>query len=136
MSPASWNPRPPDSGFAAAVSRCTIPAELVVAVKVLSDKPVRNSEIRSVEVAAARAWPGLESEMIDGWFARAGGGFTRRANSAVPLEMGARLDTQTLERLREWYAARELPAAALRGVPARSPEPMYPKPIYTSRWMS
>ena len=86
-----------------------IPAELVVAVKVLSDKPVRNSEIRSLEVAAARGWPGLESEMIDGWLARAGGGFTRRANSAVPLEMGARLDSQTTDRLRQWYTARDLP---------------------------
>lgn len=86
-----------------------VPAELVVATKVLSDKPVRNSEIRSLEVAAAHGWPGLESEMIDGWRARAGGGFTRRANSAVPLELGARLDSETLTHLRKWYAARDLP---------------------------
>lgn len=86
-----------------------VPGDLVVAVKVLSDKPVRNSEIRSLEVAAARGWPGTESEMIDGWLARAGGGFTRRANSAVPLEMGARLDSETLTRLRQWYRARDLP---------------------------
>jgi len=108
-----------------------IPAELVVAVKVLSDKPVRNSEIRSVEVAAARAWPGLESEMIGGWFARAGGGFTRRANSAVPLEMGARLDTQTLELLREWYAARELPVL-LSVVPRLVPRTHVPEDDHTS----
>lgn len=86
-----------------------VPSELVVAVKVLSDKPVRNSEIRSLEVASARGWPGVESEMIHGWLARAGGGFTRRANSAVPLEMGSRLDSETLAHLRKWYAARNLP---------------------------
>jgi N-acetylglutamate synthase len=110
-----------------------IPAELVVAVKVLSDKPVRNSEIRSLEVAAARGWPGLESEMIDGWLARAGGGFTRRANSAVPLEMGARLDSQTTERLRQWYTARDLPlliAAVSRLIPgSHVPEADYTCPV-------
>lgn len=103
-----------------------VPAELVVAVKVLSDKPVRNSAIRSLEVAAARGWPGTESEMIDGWLARAGGGFTRRANSAVPLEMGARLDTSTLTRLREWYGARNLPvkvAAVTRLIPGSHVSP-------------
>jgi GNAT superfamily N-acetyltransferase len=87
----------------------TIPAALVHAVKVLSDKPVRNSEIRSLEVAAARGWPGVESTMINGWRARAGGGFSRRANSAVPVEMGARVDTDTVALLSEWYRARGLP---------------------------
>ena len=86
-----------------------VPASLVEAVRVLSDKPVRNSDIRSLEVAAARSWPGLESTMINGWRARAGGGFSRRANSAVPLEMGARIDADTVTRLREWYAGRGLP---------------------------
>lgn len=86
-----------------------VPASLVEAVRVLSDKPVRNSDIRSLEVAAAHSWPGLESTMINGWRARAGGGFSRRANSAVPLEMGARIDADTVARLREWYADRGLP---------------------------
>lgn len=106
--------------------RLVIPADLVVTVKVLSDRPVRNSEIRSLEVAAARGWPGLESAEIDGWLARAGGGFTRRANSAVPVEMGARLDAQTMDRLREWYAVRGLPvkiAAVTRLLPGSHVSP-------------
>lgn len=106
--------------------RVVVPAALVEAVKVLSDKPVRNSQIRSLEVAAARGWPGIESEMINGWRARAGGGFTRRANSAVPLEMGARLDSQTMDRLREWYGARDLPvkiAAVTRLLPGAHVSP-------------
>lgn len=106
--------------------RVEVPAELVEAVKVLSDKPVRNSQIRSLELAAARGWPGTESAMIDGWLARAGGGFTRRANSAVPLEMGARLDSQTMDRLRVWYAARDLPvriAAVTRLLPGAHVSP-------------
>jgi GNAT superfamily N-acetyltransferase len=103
----------PGDGSALVIRRgddlVTVPAALVHAVKVLSDKPVRNSEIRSLEVAAARGWPGLESVMINGWRARAGGGFSRRANSAVPLEMGARVDTDTVDLLREWYRTRGLP---------------------------
>jgi GNAT superfamily N-acetyltransferase len=87
----------------------TVPSSLVQAVKILSDKPVRNSEIRSLEVAAARGWPGLEWAMISGWRARAGGGFSRRANSAVPVEMGARVDTDTVAHLQQWYRARGLP---------------------------
>lgn len=86
-----------------------VPTSLVQTIKILSIKPVRNSEIRSLEVAAARGWPGLEWEMISGWRARAGGGFSRRANSAVPLEMGAKVDGETIELLRQWYAERDLP---------------------------
>ncbi|ORM26914.1 GNAT family N-acetyltransferase [Williamsia sp. 1135] len=116
----------PDLVILRGAERVVVPADLVVAVKALSDKPVRNSEIRSLEVAAARGWPGVESEWIDGWLARAGGGFTRRANSAVPLEMGARLDAQTMNRLSEWYQARDLPiriAAATRLLPGAHVSP-------------
>lgn len=86
-----------------------VPTSLVQAINVLSATPVRNFEIRSLEVAAARGWPGLEWEMISGWRARAGGGFSRRANSAVPLEMGAKVEGETIERLQRWYGERDLP---------------------------
>ncbi|MGU3292996.1 N-acetylglutamate synthase, CG3035 family [Williamsia sp. M5A3_1d] len=88
----------------------SIPADLVMSVRVLSDRPVRNSEIRALERAAARGWPGLESAMIDGWFARAGGGFSRRANSAVPLGRGATLDSGVVEALTRFYTDRDLAA--------------------------
>ncbi len=87
----------------------SIPFDAITSVRLLSAKPVRNSEIRTLEHAAAAAWPGVDSEWIDGWLLRAGHGFTRRANSAVPLERHARPDASTLRRIGEWYADRDLP---------------------------
>ncbi|MFW0783165.1 GNAT family N-acetyltransferase [Gordonia sp. CPCC 206044] len=87
-----------------------VPRSAVTSIRVLSNTAVRNSAIRDLERAAALAWPGTDSEWIDGWFARAGGGFTRRANSAIPVEFGARADVTTLAAIRTWYRDRDLPA--------------------------
>jgi ribosomal protein S18 acetylase RimI-like enzyme len=76
----------------------------VVAVKALSAAPVRTGDIRNLEYAAARAWPGVEQQWIDGWFLRYGHGSTRRANSAVPLEV--RGDLSALPAIIDWYTAR------------------------------
>jgi len=76
----------------------------VVAIKALSDAPVRTGDIRNLEYAAARAWPGVEQQWIDGWLLRYGHGSTRRANSAVPLEV--RGDLSALPAIIDWYAAR------------------------------
>jgi GNAT superfamily N-acetyltransferase len=76
----------------------------VVAVKALSAVPVRTGDIRNLEYAAALAWPGVEQQWIDGWFLRYGHGSTRRANSAVPLEV--RGDLSALPAIMDWYAAR------------------------------
>lgn len=86
----------------------SIPHDAITSIRLLSAKPVRNSEIRAVEHAAALAWPGVESAWIDGWLVRAGGGFTRRANCALPLEPSARSAT-SLPRIAEWYRRRDLP---------------------------
>ena len=63
----------------------------VVSVRELSHVPVRTSEIRALEHAAALAWPGVEQQWLHGWFLRAGRGVTSRANSAVPLDFSAQL---------------------------------------------
>lgn len=84
--------------------------DLVVAIKAIPERPVRNRDIRNAEYAAAHGWPGLEQEWIDGWLARAGDGLTDRANSAVPLEPGASTSPATLQRLVHWYAGHALPA--------------------------
>ncbi|NLU83151.1 GNAT family N-acetyltransferase [Rhodococcus sp. HNM0569] len=83
----------------------------VVALKELgSGRPIRTSEIRFLEVAAAQAWPGLESTWIDGWLLRAGRGFSGRANSAAPLGMPGELAPwhEVSERITDWYRARDL----------------------------
>jgi len=66
-----------------------INADDVVAIKALAAAPVRTGDIRNLEHAAALAWPGVEHEWLDGWLLRFGHGSTRRANSAVPLEVSA-----------------------------------------------
>ncbi|MDO4908984.1 MAG: GNAT family N-acetyltransferase [Corynebacterium sp.] len=42
--------------------------------------------IRAIEYATARAFPGIEHQMVHGWLLRAGDGITERSNSAAPLE--------------------------------------------------
>lgn len=76
----------------------------VVVIKALSGAPVRTGDIRNLEYAAARAWPGVEQQWIDGWLLRYGHGSTRRANSAVPLEVHG--DLSALPAIIDWYAAR------------------------------
>ncbi|MFS0898569.1 N-acetyltransferase family protein [Mycolicibacterium litorale] len=78
----------------------------VVTVRTLTDVPVKASQIRAVEHAAALAWPGLHREWLDGWLLRASDGYTHRGNSAVPLDL--HVGAATVPAIREWYARRGL----------------------------
>ena len=78
----------------------------VVAVRELTAAPVRTSQIRATEHAAASAWPGLEQHWLDGWLLRAAGGYTHRANSAVPL--GVEANIAALPAIVDWYTQRGL----------------------------
>ncbi|ALM18402.1 GNAT family N-acetyltransferase [Mycobacteroides abscessus] len=84
-----------------------ISADNIVSVRVLPPVPVLNRDIRSMQRAAALAWPGLEHQWLDGWFVRASDGHTRRANSAVPLDHSA--SSRALGELDAWYTERGLP---------------------------
>jgi ribosomal protein S18 acetylase RimI-like enzyme len=86
----------------------------IVAIKALAGGPVRTGDIRNVEHAAALAWPGVEHEWRDGWLLRFGHGSTRRANSAVPLDVSTGADAGSLV---DWYAVRGV--APLLAVPDR-----------------
>ncbi|GGF94599.1 N-acetyltransferase [Rhodococcoides trifolii] len=86
--------------------RVQVTRDQVVALKELTTRPIRTSEIRALEHAAADGWPGLEQEWIDGWILKAGNGFTGRANSATPLSPEA--GDRSLETIRAWYGARGL----------------------------
>jgi len=73
-----------------------------------------------LERIAALGWRGLETARLGGWELRAGGGFTGRANSVLPLgDPGVDLD-EALERVVAWYAERGLPARVQVPLPARA----------------
>lgn len=44
--------------------------------------------MRHLEELAANAWPGLRSVLVDGWILRFADGYSRRANSVLPLAEG------------------------------------------------
>ncbi|MEE2855348.1 MAG: GNAT family N-acetyltransferase [Actinomycetota bacterium] len=77
-----------------------------VALRVLTDTPIRTSQIRALEHAAAAAWPGAEQLWLQGWLLRAGHGGGLVVNSAVPLDLSAQLST--VPAIVEWYAERGL----------------------------
>ena len=79
----------------------------VVALRVLTDAPVRTSQIRALEHAAAAAWPGAQRTHLDGWLLRAGHGAGLVSNSAVPLDISANL--KTIPAIVAWYERRGLP---------------------------
>jgi N-acetylglutamate synthase len=78
----------------------------VVALRVLTDAPVRSSQIRALEHAAAAAWPGAERAWLDGWLLRAGRGAGFAANSAMPLDISAQ--ASAVPGIVAWYERRGL----------------------------
>lgn len=86
----------------------------LVAGKVVPAAPARRrgpaASYEELARIAARAWRPVESERLGGWELRAAGGFTRRANSVLPLgDPGLPLD-EALTAVRRWYGERGLPA--------------------------
>ncbi|BBZ37234.1 hypothetical protein MCNS_02970 [Mycobacterium conspicuum] len=75
----------------------------VVAVRELTDAPVRASEIRALEQAAAASWPDTHETWLDGWLLR--------TDFAVPLDISARADS--IPAIVAWYADRGLPPRLL-----------------------
>ncbi|MGP3926041.1 GNAT family N-acetyltransferase [Streptomyces sp. 8N616] len=86
----------------------------LVAGKVIPAAPVRRrgpaASWDELDRVAARAWPPVESERLGDWELRWAGGFTRRANSVLPIgDPGLPLD-EALERVTAWYGERGRPA--------------------------
>ena len=64
-----------------------------------------------LEERAHNAWPGIQQALYDGWLLRFAHGYTRRANSIVPVCSGDIDPGVKVELCREYYARRGLPAA-------------------------
>ena len=75
---------------------------------------IEPSRLRRLEHIGHAAWPSLEDEWLNGWLLRAGGGVTRRSNSANPVDDSwDDLDTQVDQRrslVRAAEAAAHCPA--------------------------
>lgn len=61
-----------------------------------------------LEEVAALGWQGLETERLGGWLLRAAGGWTGRANSALPLGDPGLDPDAAIDAVVAWYRAREL----------------------------
>ncbi|NUP18776.1 MAG: GNAT family N-acetyltransferase [Streptomyces sp.] len=91
-----------------------IPEASLVAGKVVPAAPARRrgpaASYEELAHVATRAWRPVESERLGEWELRAASGFTRRANSALPLgDPGLPLPA-ALDAVRRWYGDRGLPA--------------------------
>lgn len=85
----------------------------LVAGKVVPAAPARRrgpaASFAELATVTARAWQPVESEPLGEWRLRAAGGFTRRANSALPLgDPGLPLG-EAFGRVERWYEERGLP---------------------------
>ena len=90
-------------------------------IKKLSPRAVRNSDIRAIEAATARAFPGQKQQLVDGWLARTGAEIAERSNSATPVGHSASLQPVPLDELKKFYDAHDVPLQLL--VPERIGKP-------------
>jgi ribosomal protein S18 acetylase RimI-like enzyme len=65
--------------------------------------------VEAIEAASAVAWPATESTTLGEWTLFAGGGFSRRRNSAVPAGPAPEDLERRLAEVAEWYRVRALP---------------------------
>jgi GNAT superfamily N-acetyltransferase len=64
----------------------------------------------ALERIASEAWPAAERDRLGDWQLRATGGWTGRANSALPLGDPGLPLPEAVDAVVDWYAARGLPA--------------------------
>jgi N-acetylglutamate synthase len=72
-------------------------------------------DAQRLEQLAARAWPALVADDLDGWVVRRAAGFTKRANSVWPRADGGRPLEEKLAEVERVYAAEGLPACYFIG---------------------
>jgi ribosomal protein S18 acetylase RimI-like enzyme len=72
--------------------------------------PPSPRDVAALERIANAAWPAPDTEPLGDWLLRAAGGWTGRANSALPLGRPGTDQATAIDTVTRWYAARGLPA--------------------------
>ncbi|MFD6529979.1 GNAT family N-acetyltransferase [Streptomyces sp. NPDC060184] len=107
----------PRSGQGVHIAESTL-----VAGKVVPPAPARRpgpaATFAELTRVTARAWQPVESEALGEWELRAASGFTRRANSVLPLGDPGMPVADALAHATRWYAERGLPAYVQAGTGA------------------
>ncbi|HLV57608.1 MAG TPA: GNAT family N-acetyltransferase [Natronosporangium sp.] len=88
-----------------------VPRAAVVAGKRIPPRRAGRREVRDLEYAANDAWPAPEQERLGDWLLRAAGGWSRRANSALPVGDPGRPLPAAIDEVTRWYRARGLDPA-------------------------
>ena len=65
--------------------------------------------IRRLEEISMNSWPSLKNEIYDGWVLRYSNGYTKRANSVIPLYKSSLPIIEKIEMCREKYCSMNLP---------------------------
>lgn len=71
--------------------------------------PPSTADELALEEVAAAGWRAAETASIGGWVLRAAAGFSKRANSVLPLRNPGRPLEEALAAAAAWYAERDLP---------------------------
>lgn len=106
--------------------------QAIVVIKKLTPRRVLNSQIRAVELAYARAFPGLHHQVSGGWLLRAGDGITERSNSAAPLWPAASTAQPPWQEIFAFYQEHDLPPQLL--IPERIAKPAEAIVTADPRW--
>ncbi|MFJ2557672.1 MULTISPECIES: GNAT family N-acetyltransferase [unclassified Streptomyces] len=117
-----------------------VPESALVAGKVVPTAPARRrgpaASFEELARVCARSWQPVESEPLGDWLLRAASGFTRRANSVLPLgDPGMPLD-EALARVRQWYGERGLPAYVQAATGAESTQEVLCAELERRGWRS
>ncbi|HEY2948813.1 MAG TPA: GNAT family N-acetyltransferase [Micromonosporaceae bacterium] len=84
-------------------------AEVHRAKRVPARRRPTRAEVAALELAADEAWPAPVRERLGDWWLRAAGGWTARANSALPVGDPRLPLAEAVDTVERWYSARGLP---------------------------